>query len=197
MTPCIVVFDLEFTAWQGSLQRNWQGPGEFREIVQIGAVKLTTNNLREVASLSLLVKPRINPSLSAYFTHLTRITQESVDVQGWDFSRALRAFALFAQDAQSLLCNGNDHLVILENCQFAESRCPIAAARFHNVAPTIARTCGVRSMSSSQLPNAFPGVPQLPAHDALADARMVAAALAVMRSRSIAIPGIDASQQEP
>lgn len=32
----IVVFDLEWTAWEGSKARGWDGPGEEMEIVQIG-----------------------------------------------------------------------------------------------------------------------------------------------------------------
>ncbi len=37
---CVVVYDLEYTAWEGSLERNWSGPNEDPEIVQIGAVKI-------------------------------------------------------------------------------------------------------------------------------------------------------------
>lgn len=32
MSNEVVVFDTEFTAWQGSVERAWQGPGEFREL---------------------------------------------------------------------------------------------------------------------------------------------------------------------
>ena len=34
----IVVFDLEYTAWEGSMGRCWSEDWEHREIVQIGAV---------------------------------------------------------------------------------------------------------------------------------------------------------------
>ena len=34
---CAVVYDLEYTAWEGSLERNWGGPNEDPEIIQIGA----------------------------------------------------------------------------------------------------------------------------------------------------------------
>ena len=34
----VVVFDLEWTAWEGSIQRGWSEDWEHREIVQIGAV---------------------------------------------------------------------------------------------------------------------------------------------------------------
>jgi hypothetical protein len=35
-----VVADLEYTAWEGALARGWSAPGDFREIVQIGAVRV-------------------------------------------------------------------------------------------------------------------------------------------------------------
>ena len=43
----VVVFDTEFTAWQGSMERGWSGPGEHKEIVQIGAVLLDARTLAE------------------------------------------------------------------------------------------------------------------------------------------------------
>ena len=36
----IAVMDLEWTAWEGSKERRWNGPGEEMEIVQIGALKV-------------------------------------------------------------------------------------------------------------------------------------------------------------
>ena len=35
----IIIFDTEFTAWEGSAQRNWSFDWEYREIIQIAAVK--------------------------------------------------------------------------------------------------------------------------------------------------------------
>ncbi len=36
----IAVLDLEWTAWEGSQESGWAGPGEKREIIQIGAIRL-------------------------------------------------------------------------------------------------------------------------------------------------------------
>ncbi|HJO97979.1 MAG TPA: hypothetical protein QF891_08275, partial [Rhodospirillales bacterium] len=36
----VVVLDMEWTAWEGSRARRWGAPDEYREVVQIGAVKL-------------------------------------------------------------------------------------------------------------------------------------------------------------
>ena len=42
--PSLTVFDLEYTAWECSMARSWLTPGEFREVVQIGAVKLDADS---------------------------------------------------------------------------------------------------------------------------------------------------------
>ncbi len=57
-----VVFDLEFTAWERSVARNWSRPGEKKEVVQIGAVKFGVENLKYLAnSLSALMVSKIPP----------------------------------------------------------------------------------------------------------------------------------------
>jgi hypothetical protein len=35
-----VVFDLEFTSWQGALEQDWAAPGQLRDGVQIGVLRL-------------------------------------------------------------------------------------------------------------------------------------------------------------
>ena len=69
----VVIFDLEFTAWEGSMESRWMRPGELTEIVQIGAVKLDAASLKEVDAFEMLVKPRVNPVLSDYLVSLTGI----------------------------------------------------------------------------------------------------------------------------
>jgi len=45
LPPRFVVFDTEFTAWKGSRERNWSGPNEHREIVQIAAQQVDGGTL--------------------------------------------------------------------------------------------------------------------------------------------------------
>ena len=33
-TDRFVIYDTEYTAWEGSLARNWSGPNEHRELLQ-------------------------------------------------------------------------------------------------------------------------------------------------------------------
>jgi inhibitor of KinA sporulation pathway (predicted exonuclease) len=76
----LVVFDLEWTAWPGSFERDWSGPGELREIIQFGAVKAdVANNLAETGHFECFARPTVNPILSDYIIALTGITQPDVD----------------------------------------------------------------------------------------------------------------------
>ena len=80
----VLIYDTEFTAWTGSMARNWRGPGEFKEIVQIGAITLAAQDMNESGSFSVLIKPVKNPVLSSYFEKLTRITnQVNAALQAW------------------------------------------------------------------------------------------------------------------
>ena len=60
-----IVFDTEFTSWEGSMENNWSREGEHRELVQIGALKISDGKI--IDKLDILVKPQINPILSDYF----------------------------------------------------------------------------------------------------------------------------------
>ncbi|HYD70692.1 exonuclease domain-containing protein [Azospirillum sp.] len=174
----IVVYDLEYTAWEGSHARRWSGPGEHRELVQIGAVRVhPRDGFAESAAFSLLVKPRINPRLSGYFTDLTGITQAAVDADGVDFATAVERFAVFLDGAALALANGVDHDVLVENGRLHGVPLPFPDALFVNVAPWLRAAAGGVAVSSGALHRHFPGVPELQAHDALSDARMVALAV--------------------
>jgi inhibitor of KinA sporulation pathway (predicted exonuclease) len=109
-----VIFDLEFTAWEGSVQNGWTRPGEFREVVQIGAVRLSPLNLKPLDEFEILIQPRLNPVLSGFFSELTGITNEQLARRGVDFITGYRAFLDFADGAQ-LWAHGRDDLVIAAN----------------------------------------------------------------------------------
>ena len=120
----IVIFDLELTAWPGSVQRNWSGPGEYAEIIQIGAVRLD-DEMCEIGALDLAVKPRLNPILSDYIVGLTGLTQERVDRDGVSLEAGLARLARFAEGSQALLCNGGDAEWIRHNVGLAKIDNPL------------------------------------------------------------------------
>ncbi len=113
LSPVAVVFDLEFTAWEGSMATRWLRPGEFQEIVQIGAVKVDAE-FHAGETFDALVRPRLNPLLSSYLEKLTGITNDELNAKGIDFAAAYRDFVTFA-DGLPIVAFGRDDLVLIDN----------------------------------------------------------------------------------
>ena len=173
----LVVFDLELTAWPGSASRNWTGPGEYPEIIQIGAVRLDAG-LLEIAALDLVVKPRLNPILSDYIVRLTGLTQARIDAEGVPFAHALANFAAFSAGAAAILCNGGDAAWIARNVELAGIANPMQAMTFASLSDRFRRAAGRDGhVISSTLPEVFGFESAGQAHDGLADARAIAEAL--------------------
>ena len=187
--PFGVVYDLEFTAWAGSMQERWLAPGQFREIVQIGAVRLDTRrSWRETESLSCLVRPRINSQLSEYFTTLTGITQAQLDAEGISFGEGLSALVKLGQGV-GFWSNGPDGDVIAENCVLTGTVPLLPTHQFLDVRPFLARALKrpLHEVESFRLAEQFCDQPGR-AHDALADARGVAAAMRHLICASLQAP---------
>jgi inhibitor of KinA sporulation pathway (predicted exonuclease) len=110
----LVIFDLEFTAWADSMPGNWLSPGQFKEVVQIGAVRLETKDLVITTSFECLVRPRINPVLSDYFENLTGITNARLAKEAIDFETAYRRFINFA-GGDGIASFGHDEWVLEDN----------------------------------------------------------------------------------
>lgn len=186
-----VIYDLEYTAWEGSQARGWTGPGEHREIIQIGAIKVDVAALDEVASFSQLVQPAINPELSDYITSLTGITTDAVAAEGVSFLEAYRRFLAFRGDALAYSF-GNDHTVIDENIALygLEGQAPAGTGInirewFHALGITTRRT------SSCQIGTQFGLPPPARDHDAREDCRAVLGALRHLVAHGAASPFMD------
>jgi inhibitor of KinA sporulation pathway (predicted exonuclease) len=173
----LVLFDLEFTAWEGSMARGWSLPGEHREVVQIGAVRLDGRTLQETATLDLLIRPRINPVLSDYFAALTGITNAELDRRGQDFAPAYGAFLTFVGEAP-VGCFGRDDRILMENLALYELHGLPRPPEAFNVKAWLVehgiKLDGIHSgMVAKQLGIEFTGR----LHNALDDARALAAAV--------------------
>jgi len=173
----LTIFDLEVTAWPGSMARRWTGPGEHPEIIQIGAVRLD-HALVETGSLNLLVRPRLNPILSPYIVALTGVTQDRIDAEGLAPAEAFGRFATFIEGCRMTLCNGGDAAWLARNLAINDLAPVFASVRFGDLSAHFrAATGGESHVTSSHLPAllgfAMPGR----AHDGLADARAIAEAL--------------------
>lgn len=115
-----IILDTEFTAWKGSMETNWKKEGEYQELVQISALKVTKtpNGLEVIDVFNQYSKPRINSQLSHYFTDLTCISQEKIDTEGRDFMEVLEDFFIFCEEYGLLIYSyGNDYEIIKLNIE--------------------------------------------------------------------------------
>ena len=101
-------------------KRNWSGPNEEKELVQIGALKVKKfgKTIKIIDKFNIYIKPIINPKLSSYFINLTNINQKKIDEEGISFKKALKLFYEFCKDEYGkikLYSYGNDFDIIKEN----------------------------------------------------------------------------------
>jgi inhibitor of KinA sporulation pathway (predicted exonuclease) len=183
----ITVFDLEFTAWECSMARRWMAPGEFQEVVQIGAVKLDAQRLTRLDELDLLVIPRINHTLSPYFEKLTGIGNMALAARGVDFIDAYHRFVDFAGGG-AIAAFGRDDLVLVENLRLYGIRDARPLPPFQDLCPWFAgHGIDLRGKQSCEI-GPLLGVPfEGQTHNALNDARSIAAGMAVMATRGARI----------
>ncbi len=181
--PAVTIFDLEFTAWEGSMASHWLRPGEFKEVVQIGAVRVAADTFETLAEFELLVRPRINPVLSPYFEKLTGITSEEAVLRGMDFALAYDRFLDFAEGTP-ICAFGHDECVLEDNLRLYG----ITGARPLPVFRDLRRWFAAndvdpRGLYSCDIGPAL-GVPfQGRVHNALDDARSLAAGMEVLAGR--------------
>lgn len=185
-----VIYDLEFTTWPGAQERGWTAPGEFREIVQIGALRVDGGTLEVEAEFDVLVRPVRNPRLSPYFEALTGITEDHLAARGQDFASAYNAFLKFC-NGNYAVSYGNDMVVIGENLilQFPPGETPAAPSpSFLNIRPHLnARIPATRGLSAGELHDGLDDEdgegPRGPSHNALVDCYGIVEALRYLRRR--------------
>ncbi len=186
-SEAIAVMDLEWTAWEGSHARNWSGPGEQMEILQIGAIRLHNDEeLSEIDSLDVLVKPRINPELSDYIIDFTGITQARLDAEGMSFAEALkRLVAFLGDDTETVYSWGTDFKVIKENCQLNDISFPLEDGLFNNARELLSRTVdgALNDVYSSGLPEAMGFLAPGTAHRGIDDCYCIAETFRILRKQ--------------
>ncbi|MDO8495205.1 MAG: 3'-5' exonuclease [bacterium] len=168
-----ILFDTEYTAWDGSQARKWSGPNEHKEIVQIGAIKIENEKLVETERYFVFIKPKLNPQLSDYFISLTGITQEIVDKNSVDFSSALVKFKKWCGELP-VYSFGRDEEIIKENCALVEVSFPFLISQFYDI-QDIFKLNGVATerYASGTIVEAFGKKPFRKGHDGLDDARTI------------------------
>ena len=175
----VVVMDLEFTAWEGSVERNWSGPDVDPEIIQIGAVILINENSNwEIgATFKEYVRPTVRPILSRYIKSLTGIQQSVIDQYGLAFDEALDRFKEFFPRGAVLVSNGPDWHQLDRNCLINKRTNPFPEKDVLNIRPYLSEKLELsltdERLNSYQLHKVWSGKPGA-AHDALSDALAVA-----------------------
>jgi inhibitor of KinA sporulation pathway (predicted exonuclease) len=187
--PHAVVYDLEFTAWDGSMARKWMAPGEFKEVIQIGAVKVTSA-FSPIESFEVLVRPRLNPHLSEYIQALTGISNADLAGRGVDFDEAYRAFVGFA-GALPIVAFGRDDLVLTDNLRlYGLHTVPPLPAVVDIRRWLIDNGIDITGLHACDVGPAA-GVPfDGHTHDGLADARSVAAGIQALMARGAPRPRV-------
>ena len=183
--PSVTIFDLEYTAWECSMARSWLTPGEFREVVQIGAVKLDADSFAVQAEFDVLIKPRFNPQLSPYFENLTGITSDQVARRGVDFQTAYDQFLAFAGDCP-IAAFGRDEKVLEDNLRLYGITDAKPLPLFYDLRGWFAvQGLDPRGRHSCEIGPAL-GVPFVGrSHNALDDAKSLAAGMAAIAVRGV------------
>ena len=112
-----VIFDLEYTAWDGADRRLKSAE---REVIQIGAIKINFdhNDINIVSTFQEFVKPTVNPQLSDYIINLTGITQKNIEEQGLALNKALNKFEIFCSYGKNKTFSwGDDSRTIKKNTE--------------------------------------------------------------------------------
>lgn len=177
----LVIFDSEFTAWDGSAQRGWSEPWEYREMIQMSAVRLQWDGKRygTLATFDELVTPTINPVLSDYIIQLTGIEQSVLDRYGVPFSQALTQFYQFCNaGADQVFAWGADYAVVVENCDLNKIDMPQFEHKFVNLRARINQLdSDCAQLASGQLAQFFGYYVEGHNHNALHDVKSIAFAL--------------------
>ncbi len=186
-TNIVLIYDLEYTSWEGSMERSWSFPWEAPEVIQIGAVMIeTTGDMREVDSFQILVRPLKNPILSEYIINLTGITQEKVERDGVLFPLALSRFMKFIEGYSARISsNGGDEKVIEENCEIHNIPFPPIFTKSTNLRPYFSGVLGVpqEDCISGTLPDVVGLSNNEKSHDALGDARSIFQTIKYLRMK--------------
>lgn len=168
----IIVLDTEYTSWEWAQDRNFSGPNEFPEIIQVAAILVDTKTFEEIDHFVSFVKPYYNPILSDFIKNLTHITQEQVD-GAEDFITVLKTFKDRAGNIDTYSF-GNDGIVIAENCGLNKTAFPFRISMFQD-AREIFRSAGIpaEKYTSWSINNYFKIENDGIEHDALDDVRNI------------------------
>ena len=109
-----IIYDTEFTCWEGSLERNWSDENEYKEIIQVSAIKVN-EKLEIIDKINILVKPILNPIISEYCIKLTGLSVKEI-IEADTYASMLKQYEEFNYNGSIKSWSwGNDINVMIEN----------------------------------------------------------------------------------
>jgi len=96
-----IIFDLEATCWPNSKI-------EEMEIIELGALKIDSNDFSLISEFQSFVLPIVNPKLSDFCIELTKIRQQDID-RAKMFPNVLENFISWIGMSSFKLCSWGDY----------------------------------------------------------------------------------------
>lgn len=178
-----VLFDVEYTTWEGCDKYGYdQEKGQFREVIEIGAVVVDPLEFEPLDTFLAYCKPIKNPKLSKYCIEKTGITQEKIDSAD-SYPDALARFGAWVEK-RKLVFWGNDDISLFETCDLAHRGLPFDYGKFFSLKELLKKQ-GFPALAyqSSELPKLYGIIPVGKPHDSLSDTYNVLAVLQQMKER--------------
>lgn len=120
-----VLFDLEATCWEGDTYIN----SEYKkEVIEIGAVKITPEFDILPDEFSKLVRPKVNPEISDYCQKLTGIRKDAVEFAK-DFEQVYNQFIEWSGQPMLWMSWSDDYSLIKKECEVRDIK-PFNQKRF-------------------------------------------------------------------
>ncbi|BBP43077.1 3'-5' exonuclease [Thiosulfativibrio zosterae] len=173
----IIIYDTEFTAWEGSFQRNWELDWESRELIQFAGIKIDVSHrsIEHLDIFSQFIQPQKNPTLSKYIQNLTGIKQTQVDM-GLHPSQFFKEVRDFCNNGTIPIVSwGNDLPTLLETAQINELN--IDWLKSHNLIPLFDEFGIDTQINSGQLYQRFNLCLELQEHNAMDDTLSLVASI--------------------
>ena len=175
----IVILDTEYTSREWAQDRNFSGPNEFPEIIQVAAILVDTKTFEEIDHFISFVKPSYNPILSDFIKNLTHITQEQVDAAE-NFITVFDKFKFWAHNIPTYSF-GNDGFVVAQNYWLHKKMFPFSTDIFKDIRDVFWSAKIPAEKYTSWTINKYFGIENLGTeHDALADVRNILRSLEKM-----------------
>jgi inhibitor of KinA sporulation pathway (predicted exonuclease) len=142
----------------------------------------------------MLVKPRVNPILSDYLVALTGIDNKQLAARGVDFITAYRAFLDFTA-ASHAWAHGRDDLILAGNLKLYGWEHALPLPSYSNAVPWFAaQGVDLKGKRACDVAEAAGAVFEGRKHDALADARGVAAGFTAMIGKGAPNPFLESGK---